>query len=186
MNLANHLSMLRIVSVPLFVSCLFYYTDDKEYLHLIAFGIFVFACLTDAADGYVARKTNQVTALGSTLDPIADKVLLLSAYGCLSFIPNIPQFMRIPAWVTIAVFSRDVLILIGSVMIFMLTGSLKVHPLRTGKATTFFQMATIAAALLGWPRPVLNVLFYAVLVLTVISGIFYIRQGGRQLQGVGG
>ena len=97
MNLANRLTVFRILSVPFFIGALLYYRPETEYLRLIAILIFVVACVTDAADGYLARKRNEKTTLGSYLDPLADKLLLVSGFLCLSFMPHLPSYMHIPA-----------------------------------------------------------------------------------------
>ncbi len=182
MNIANNLSILRILLVPVFVASLLYWAPDKSYLHLISLGVFMLACVTDGVDGYIARKLNQKTVLGSYLDPIADKLLLLSGFISLSFMPHLPEAMRIPAWVTIAVISRDVIIVLGSTMIFMTTGTLKAEPLWIGKATTVVQMGTLLVALLGVSAPISSSLFFMTFILTVFSGVLYIRVGEKLLK----
>lgn len=182
MNLANHLSLLRILLVPLFVAALIYYSPGTPYFYPIAVGIFLFACLTDAVDGYIARRFNQRTVLGSYIDPIADKLLLLSGFFSLSFMTNLPAATHIPAWVTITVISRDTVILIGSLVIFLATGSLTARPLPIGKITTVLQMMTLVAALLSAPDPLRFALFVFTVLLTFISGIRYIQMGGQLLK----
>lgn len=182
MNLANNLTVLRILLVPVFVGSLVYYSPERQALRLAAAALFLAACATDALDGYLARKLNQKTELGSTIDPIADKLLLLSGFLSLSFMGHLPEAMRIPAWVTLAVISRDGLILIGSVVIFITTGRLKTTPLFIGKATTVLQMLTLFACLVSTPPGIRSGLFLAVFVLTLASGLSYIRMGSRLLQ----
>ena len=121
MNIPNQLSTLRVLLVPIFVAALFYFPQH-------AAAIFFVACATDAVDGYLARLWNEKTTLGTYLDPVADKLLLLSGFMGLSFMQHLPDSMRIPVWVTIAVISRDAIILIGSMMIFIVTGKLKAEP----------------------------------------------------------
>ncbi len=179
MNLANNISVLRILLVPVFVSALYYYSPEKNYFLPLSIFIFIFACLTDGVDGYLARKLNQKTVLGSYLDPIADKLLLLSGFLSLSFMSHLPPTVGIPAWVTIPVVTRDVIILIGSAMIFLTTGGLKAQPLFIGKLTTFAQMATLFVSLLAAPPIIQNISFVATVALTVASGIQYIRVGGK-------
>lgn len=183
MNLANQLTVLRILLVPAFIAILFYYSPQYPYLRGVAAAVFMGACLTDALDGYIARKRNERTILGSYLDPIADKLLLLSGFFCLSMMTHLPDYMRIPAWVTIPVISREVIILIGSVLIFLITGTLKAEPLFIGKITTVFQMGTLFSALMGAPKALELFLFAGTTIFTTLSGIFYIRMGGKILQG---
>ena len=140
------------------------------------------ACLTDAFDGLIARKLNQRTDFGSYIDPIADKLLLTSGFLSLSLMQNLPASMRIPAWVTISVISRDVIILIGSTLIFLSTGSLKARPLFIGKVTTVCQMATLCALLLAAPAWLRQTLFILTVFLTGFSGILYIQMGERVFQ----
>lgn len=182
MNLANRLTLVRIILVPAFVGALLYYSSDRKFLQPFAAFLFALACLTDAMDGYWARKMNEATTLGSYIDPIADKLLLLSGFLSLSFMTNLPESMRIPAWVTIPVLSRDAIILIGSTMIFITTGTLKASPLWVGKLTTFFQMATLFAALIMSPQSLQWSLYGITVFLTVLSGFYYVRMGGRILQ----
>ncbi len=166
----------------MFVTALVYYSPEKPYLLTAAVAIFGLACLTDAIDGYLARHLNQVTDFGTYIDPIADKALLLSGFLSLSFMNHLPAGMRIPAWVTISVVTRDIVIIIGSTVIFFTTGQLKAKPLFVGKLTTVFQMAALFLALLQAPLFILTVLFAAVAVLTLVSGIQYIRVGGKIVQ----
>ena len=182
MNLANRLTVTRILLVPFFTASLVYYSPERTLLYWAGIVVFVLACLTDALDGYWATQMNQRTVLGSYIDPIADKLLLLSGYLCLGFIRDLPEAMKVPAWLTIFVISRDILILLGSMMIYVTTGSLKAKPLFVGKLTTVFQMMTLLAALLMVQEIFRWVFFGATALLTLLSGLFYIRMGGRMLQ----
>ena len=182
MNLANNLTVLRILLVPVFVGALLYHSPGSKLSYGLGIGAFLLACLTDAVDGYLARRLGQKTVLGSYIDPIADKLLLLAGFLSLSFMGHLPPAMKIPAWVTLPVVARDLLILIGSAMIFVTTGSLRPQPNFTGKITTVFQMSTLFISLIAAPRPLQHVFFICTVTLTVLSGIFYIRLGGRLLQ----
>lgn len=182
MNLANNISIFRILLVPVFVSCLLYYDAARTYFYPVAIGIFVLACATDALDGYIARRFNQMTALGRTIDPIADKLLLVSGFLSLSLMENLPLETHIPAWVTISVIARDIIILIGSLVVFVTTGSLKPKPLLIGKFTTFFQMLTLFLSLITAPAALRMASFVLTTALTLASGIQYIRVGGRVFQ----
>ncbi len=182
MNLANNLSILRVALAPAFVGCLVYYGPGRETLLKAAIGIFIFACVTDALDGYLARKFGQVTVFGSYIDPLADKLLLVSGFLSLSLISNLPPAMRIPAWVTIPVVTRDLVILTGSTVIYVATGRFKAEPLLVSKATTLFQMITLFAALVSSPSAVQLALCIATVALTVVSGFQYMRMGGKLIQ----
>lgn|SRR3989338_8449640 len=182
MNLPNNISLFRILLVPVFVILLSYHSPERHFFHSAGVFVFLVACATDGADGYLARKLQQKTTLGSYLDPIADKLLLLSGFFSLSLMPNLPASMHIPAWVAIPVIARDIIILIGSTMIFLLTGGLKVEPLFIGKITTVFQMLTLFFSLIVAPEPVRVTLFICTLLLTILSGARYIQMGERLLR----
>lgn len=181
MNLANQITIFRIVLVPVFAVCLVYVSPDRPWMRLVALGCFALACFTDALDGWIARRLSQMTQLGSYLDPIADKFLLLTGYALLGFWSGAPADLRIPTWVTILVLARDVIILIGVVLILLTTRALKAEPILIGKATTFIQMATLLALLADAPAGLLTPLYDCVGILTVLSGFLYIRIGARML-----
>ncbi len=182
MNVANNLSILRVILVPVFVVCLVYASPERAALHQAATLIFIVACLTDALDGYLARRLGQITVFGSYVDPLADKILLTSGFLALSFMTHLPITMRIPAWVTVPVIARDLVILTGAAMMFFTTGSLKAKPLLVSKITTLFQMLTLLGALVSAPPPLQYTLYALTVTLTVISGMSYIRMGGRLMQ----
>ncbi len=182
MNLPNNLSLFRIILVPLFVTLLSYYSPQRSFFHLASIGVFLVACTTDGIDGYLARRLNEKTVLGSYLDPIADKLLLLSGFLSLTLMPNLPDSMRIPAWVAIPVIARDMIILIGSAIVFLLTGELKAEPLFIGKITTVFQMLTLFLSLAAAPAPARFLLFMGTVIVTLWSGALYIRMGERLLR----
>ena len=182
MNLANRLTILRILLVPVFIASLLYFTAERPYLRAVAVIVFAVACITDGLDGYLARKMRQKTQLGSYIDPIADKLLLLSGYLSLSLIPNLPDAMRVPAWVTLVVLSRDVVIVVGSAVIFIATGTLKAEPLFVSKITTVMQMASLFFSLLGFSWELRIVSYILTGGLTILSGILYIGVGGRSFR----
>jgi cardiolipin synthase len=129
--------------------------------------------VTDAADGYLARRLGQHTTLGSYIDPIADKLLLVSGFLSLSLLKDLPVSMHIPGWLTLTVLTRDVVIVLGALFIFITTGTLKARPLFIGKLTTVFQMTTLFACLVALPPAVRNASFIITFFLTVVSGIVY-------------
>ena len=183
MNLANRITIACIVSVPLFVTLLLYHSPEHPTFRLLALGVFLAACLSDALDGWLARRRNERTELGSYIDPIADKLLLVSGFLSLSLIPDLPGAMHMPAWVTISVLSRDLMIVIGAVVLFFTTGSLKPRPIFIGKITTVVQMATLVAALSAMPYDLRLVLDGATVFFTAWSGVLYVHMGGKMLQG---
>ena len=184
MNIANKITIIRILLIPFFIAALLYYSESREYLRFTALGIFTLAAITDAIDGGLARRRSLVTDLGIILDPIADKLLLISAFISLSIIKNIPEGLRIPAWATLIVISRDIIIILGFSIIYFLKGRVAVKPSWLGKVTTFFQMITILGVLAMFKYT--KFLIYPTVLFTILSGIDYIWRGSRQLNELSG
>ena len=179
MNLANKISIFRILLIPFFIACILYYGEGREYLRFVALVIFLLAAISDAVDGGIARLRNQVTELGRVLDPIADKLLIISAFISLSMIKIDPESLRIPAWAVLTVISRDIMIVLGSVVIYFIKGDLKIKPSWLGKATTLFQMLTILIFLAAFKYH--RFFLYPAILFTVLSAIDYIWRGSKQL-----
>lgn len=173
MNLANKISIARIILIPFFIASIVYNRIE------IALALFILAIISDGVDGFIARSLNQRTRLGTILDPLADKMLLLSAYICLSMASTIPGGVRLPPYVPIIVISRDAIIVLGSIMIYFITGDLKVAPSVWGKITTFFQMITIVSVLVRFDYS--YIVWNVTIALTVVSGIDYVMKGSRVL-----
>jgi len=140
-TIPNFLTVVRMVMIPVFVSLLFY---GRFGLALI---VFVAAGITDALDGFLARRFNQKSQVGAILDPIADKLLLVTSFVVLSLPTIHPQPMSrhlpIPFWVTSIVLSRDVFIIVGSITINIVTGFRRFRPSLPGKITTVIQILAI-------------------------------------------
>lgn len=173
MNLANKISIARIILIPFFIASVVYSRMD------IALVFFVLAVLSDAVDGLIARTFNQKTRLGAMIDPVADKLLLLTAFICLSIVKSISPHLRMPPYVPIIIISRDVIIVLGSLIIHLITGDVKISPSVIGKFTTFFQMTTIVSILMQFEHSYL--VWNITVFLTVISGIDYVVKGSRIL-----
>ncbi len=179
MSLANKISIFRILLVPGLIASLVYYHPDRDALRFLALGLFVVGMATDAIDGWIARMHNQQTELGTLLDPLADKALILSALISCSVIRGLPDWMRLPAWFNLLVISRDVILVAGAAVLFLIKGRWSVQPSRLGKWTTFSQMLVIPIVLLGLPAKLPFVI--AAAVLTFLSAVSYIRTGIRIL-----
>ena len=136
MGLANWLTLLRIVLIPVFVLLLVYRRPG------VALVVFSLAALTDMLDGYVARRRGSQSRLGAFLDPTADKLLLTASFVTLT------QLRILPAWITIVVISRDVILVVGALLIHMLGGRIHPRPTWAGKAATFFQILTVLTGML--------------------------------------
>jgi len=176
-NIANKISTFRILSVPFFIACLLYYAPGKEYLKNLALIIFILGVVSDGLDGFIARKAKMQSRAGLILDPLGDKLLLMSAFIFLS--PISRMSLKFPLWVSFIVISRDLIIIMGAVVIYMVKQSIDVHPTKWGKLTTTFQMLCVVCVLLQWNLAAL--IWWPAVILTVISGIDYIKSGFKIL-----
>lgn len=177
MNIANKISTFRILSVPFFIASLIYYSEDRGYLRFVAMGIFILAAISDAADGYMARRSKQQSKAGLVLDPLGDKLLLMSAFICLTVNNNL--VFRFPLWVTIVVISRDVLIILGAVVIYIVRQNINIIPTKWGKFSTVFQILAVISILMQFQYSF--IFWWAAVVFTAISGIVYINKGFKIL-----
>lgn len=179
MNLANRITILRILLIPFFIVSVVYYKATDGILRFLPLVIFSLAISTDAIDGFIARVLKQKTQLGTILDPLADKLLLTTAFICLSMVQNLPPAFRLPPWVTIIVLSRDIIIVLGFLIIHHINAAIDVRPTPLGKITTFFQMMTILSVLSQTGHS--SLIWLIASVFTVISGIDYVIIGSRML-----
>jgi cardiolipin synthase len=181
MNLPNALTVIRILLVPLFL----YEVINGKFLFAAA--IYLIAAVTDGLDGFIARFWNMQTRLGTFLDPTADKLLIATSFISLAMLGVVPL------WLALAVITRDVIIVTGSLVVYLIKNSLTIKPHPISKVTTFFQFLYILMALLLSAGPAaggiagkLTVLFrptgLVTGVLTVISGAIYILSGFRTLE----
>jgi cardiolipin synthase (CMP-forming) len=178
---ANHITIVRILLVPLFIVQLLYYVDTGEEWHrFLAVICFAVAAVSDAVDGYIARQYNQRSELGAILDPLADKLLLVSSLIMLG-LNNHPYLGRFPLWFLATVFGRDLLLIIGLAVIHYTCGKVAVETHFTGKLATVFQMLSVVWALLKWDTHWLAIWWYLAAIFTGYSGIIYLRSGIRQL-----
>jgi cardiolipin synthase (CMP-forming) len=181
MTTANKITIVRILLVPFFIGLVIYYArTGQAWFRLGGFLTFSIAAVADGVDGYIARRYNQRSELGAILDPLADKLLLLSAIILLS-LDNRPYFERLPLWLTVIVLGRDAIIFIGMTVIHCVLGKVKVRPRMIGKCATVLLMATVMWILLGWDPRVLPYLTGAVGVCMAISALLYVLDGVRQL-----
>ncbi len=178
LTFANKVTIGRILAVPFFIAAVLYYSPERDYLRYVALGVFLFAVISDVIDGYIARTRNQKTQAGAILDPLADKILIISAFLCLykigTYFPG-PGGVQFPIWLVVAVISRDVILLLGSMIIHLVRGEFNVNPTKWGKVTTFFQVFCVLGILLQWSFSA--AIWYVTVVFTVISGLGYIRKG---------
>jgi CDP-diacylglycerol--glycerol-3-phosphate 3-phosphatidyltransferase len=185
MTTANKITILRILLVPFFVVEILYYVQSGNELHrLLGLLAFAVAAILDGVDGYVARRYNQRSVLGTILDPLADKLLLVSAIVVLSF-DHRPHLGQIPLWLTGTIIGRDLLLAFGSVTVRLVVGRILVRPRVTGKFATVFQMVVVSWILLRWdfayPPEFLKIWILGAGIFTGVSGLFYVWDGTQQL-----
>ena len=170
MTLANKITVLRIIAIPFFLIALL---GGHLASARIIFALSVFS---DALDGTLARIRGERTPLGSFLDPLADKLLLVSTFVAYTYLG------WIPIWIFIAVLSRDLLIVLGWSVVYILTGNSKIQPRILGKFTTALQMAVALSKLFGVSAPLANIFLYAMITVTILSALDYVWVGNKRLE----
>jgi cardiolipin synthase len=172
MGLANWLTVLRILLIPVVITLLVYRQRGP------ALAVFLVAALTDLLDGYVARHRGSQSRLGAFLDPMADKLLLMSCFVTLTWLKVLPF------WIAAVVISRDLILVVGAIAIHMAGWRITPRPTRAGKLATFFQVVTVLMGLVApfyrWPGGLQGVIWLAA-IFTIFSGLQYIVQGMRFL-----
>ena len=177
LTVPNLLTVFRMVLIPVFVTLLFYQRFE------LALAVFVVAGLTDGLDGLLARRFDQQTQLGTILDPIADKLMMVTAFVVLSmrsvFPQPIPSHLPVPFWVTVAVISRDVFIIVGAAAINIMTGFRGFRPSWLGKLNTTVQIVAITIIMFAASVPYytgyyLPTVYAAVFALALFSGLHYV------------
>ncbi|MGN0487489.1 MAG: CDP-diacylglycerol--glycerol-3-phosphate 3-phosphatidyltransferase [Acutalibacteraceae bacterium] len=173
MNLANKLTIFRVVLVPFFV--FFMLTDWVPYSRYIAFAIFVVATITDKLDGTIARKYNMISSFGKFMDPIADKLLVSSALICMTALGEMP------AWVVLIIIARE--FAISGIRLVAADNGVAIAASWWGKSKTIAQMLMIIIMLPKIPQLYLigQIVMYIALVLTVVSLIDYIVKNRKVL-----
>jgi hypothetical protein len=155
MTTANKVTILRILLIPFFVAAVLYYVrtgiEGYRFAGLLCFAV---AAICDGVDGYIARHYNQWSELGTILDPLADKLLLVSAVVVLSF-KNEGRLEQIPLWLTVTIIGRDLLLLA--------------------------QMASVIWVLLKWHPVALDYVVAGAAICTAVSGLWYVYDGMKQL-----
>jgi len=175
----NQLTLLRLIFIP-FIAMM---VVDGRFAWALA--LFVVAGISDGMDGYLARRLNQRTTLGQYLDPIADKLLLSTMFVVLAVAHKVP-------WkITILVFSRDLGILIVSILLYMTTSLRDFKPSFWGKANTVAQIATVLLVFLDelsfaqWVTTLKVVGYWTTFALTLLSWVHYTVVVGQRLRSSG-
>ncbi len=189
LTLANRITIGRFLLIPVFILLTLYYMksvgeqEANELFRWAALMVYLITCLTDALDGYFARSRNERTRLGTLLDPLADKTLLISSlilltgpWGQECFNPHLPL------WYVFLVISRDTLLIMGAILIHVAVGHTEVKPRIAGKIATFFQMGLILWVLGQAPLAGFPWMLGAAASFTLFSAFQYISDGIQQLE----
>ncbi len=198
MTTANKITIARILLIPVFVMMAIYYGrsvqagDPQVWERWVAVAIFVIAAASDGIDGYIARRYNQRSKLGVILDPIADKGLLVAGIITLSVSNWDYEF---PVWFPVLVIARDLIVVLGAVVLHFLNGSVRVRASLAGKCATALQMVALVLVMLQlnfftyhahlgsmpWTIRFLDLPIWLAGIFTAISGFGYIMDGVSQL-----
>jgi len=176
---ANQLTLLRMLLIPAFVILV-------VYGHLgWALVVFVTAGITDGLDGLIARRSGQKTRLGAWLDPMADKLLLVTTFIVLT-LPDLGLANRLPVWLTVLIISRDVVIVLTVAIISLAIGPRTFQPTMFGKVATATYIVTAVVAMLfnylGYHSLLVDAAIWASLTITLVSGLHYIWHAARIIE----
>jgi cardiolipin synthase len=174
-SIPNVITFIRIIIIPLFVTALVYERYGT------ALTLFCLAALSDMLDGFLARKTGQNTELGAFLDPLADKALLVTSFILFAV------YGWTPSWLTITVISRDLIVTLGWIVLYLIDHRTKVEPTLTGKTAIACQLILIAYTLVSITMnavpPPQGWMFGLTALLTILSALQYINRALRQTDG---
>ncbi|NLJ99331.1 MAG: CDP-diacylglycerol--glycerol-3-phosphate 3-phosphatidyltransferase [Tissierellia bacterium] len=177
MNLANKITLIRVLLIPIFMIILFSNIDNSSYIAALIFAI---ASATDGLDGYIARSRNQITTFGKFIDPLADKLLVSTA------LISLVELGKVPAWIVVVIIGRE--FTITGFRIIAASENITIAASPLGKIKTITQLVSIIALLLnnypfklvGFPFDI--IMLYISLVFTIVSGIDYIYKNKTVLQ----
>lgn len=168
MNLPNKLTILRVLLIPIFMIL---YAFQTPSLNIVAAAVYILACLTDLADGKIARKRGLITNFGKFADPLADKLLILAAL-CMML-----DYHIVAAWVVMIILARE--FIVTGFRLVAVSGGKVIAAGWLGKIKTTLQMITVIAAIIFGKNIYIDILFYASAFITAVSGIQYIVQNRK-------
>ncbi|MBN1359247.1 MAG: CDP-alcohol phosphatidyltransferase family protein [Sedimentisphaerales bacterium] len=192
----TRITLLRILLIVPFVSCMLNINDaslreaTRTLLRYAAVGIFVLMAISDALDGYLARRRKEITRLGTFLDPLADKLLITSASLLLVSQRGHVEGFVLPPTVVVLIIGKDVLLVIGFVLVYLITSQIHIVPVFAGKLATALQLVMVACVLVapelstvipGY-RPFLSLLWWSAGAAAVLATLVYIRNGSRYIE----
>ncbi len=167
MNLPNLFTMSRLLLVPVMFMCLFYQFKGYAGMELWTKAILVIIIISDFLDGFLARWLDQMTPLGSVLDPLADKLFVLTSYILLAV------FQKMPVWLSIIVVAKDILVVCGWFIMMLMFHQYEIRPTLLGKTATAFQFFTVCGIIFFPNAYVLNWLYYLTSIVTILALIHY-------------
>ncbi len=196
LNWATRITIVRILLIVPFVSCMLKINDPELSLALrrlmryISIAVFLVMAVSDAIDGYLARKRNQITKLGAFLDPIADKLLMTCACLLLSSQRAHVEGFLLPPTVVVLIIGKDLFLLIGFTIVYLITLQIRIEPVLVGKTATTLQLCMVAGILVApevsrllpsWIR-FLQVLWWSAAGTALCATLVYIRNGSRYIE----
>ncbi len=194
-NIANQITLLRILLVAPLVYCLLHINNavvPNQYRHYAVL-LFLLMAFSDFLDGFVARRLNQVSKLGTLLDPLADKILLSFSCIILATEHSAVAGFKVPFWVVAVVFGKDIVLTVGFFVFLWLCGRVKVVPNFLGKSTTAVQLIMVGAVLTApditsifsfWPM-VVKLLWITSAIAAFFATLVYIHSGSRYIEELG-
>jgi len=196
LNWASRITILRILLLVPFVSCMLQINDPefsaamRNAMRYISIAIFLTMAISDGIDGYLARKNGQITKLGSFLDPLADKLLMTCACLLLASRQGGINGFRLPTTVVVLIIGKDLFLLIGFVIVYFITFQVRIVPAFVGKVATTLQLSMVAAILIapdvsrilpGWIW-FLRFLWWSAAATAIAATLIYIRNGSRYIE----
>lgn len=196
LNWANRITIIRILLIPPFVSLMLKSNDvalsygAQNAMRYAAILTFLLMAISDGVDGYLARARNQITKLGAFLDPIADKMLMISACLLLASQRGHVRDFLLPPTVVVLIIGKDVFLLIGFAIVYLITSQIRIAPAFVGKLATTLQLSMVAAILIapeasivlpGWIW-LLRALWWSAAGTAILATLVYIRTGSRYIE----
>ncbi|MHC4148190.1 MAG: CDP-alcohol phosphatidyltransferase family protein [Planctomycetota bacterium] len=196
LNWANRITILRILLIVPFVSCMLKANDAsisesmRDVMRYVSIFVFFVMAISDGIDGYIARRNGQATKLGSFLDQMADKLLMACACVLLAMPGGGVTGFGLPPTVAVLIIGKDMFLLIGFVIIYFITFQVRVVPVLIGKIATALQLSMVAGILLGpeisallpWWIWFLRVLWWSAAGTAILATLIYIRNGSRYVE----
>jgi len=196
LNWATRITVVRILLIAPFVSLMLKTNDPalsgglQDTLRRVAILLFLLMAVSDGIDGYLARRRNQITRLGAFLDPIADKLLMTCACLLLASQRGHVSGFLLPPTVVVLIIGKDLFLLIGFVIIYLITSRIHIAPVFVGKLATTLQLSMVAAILIGpeassvldgwiW---LLRALWWSAAGTAILATLIYIRDGSRYIE----